>query len=79
MHAGEGKLRLGLDADGKQRLRAHFARARAGVVEQRRLSDAGLAGDHDRPTPVVRAIDKGTDSIRLDITPDQRGAQTQSA
>jgi hypothetical protein len=49
------------------------------VVEQRRLSDAGLAADHECPTPVVRAIDKCTDLIRLGITPDQRRAQTQSA
>jgi hypothetical protein len=75
MHASEGKLRLGLHADGDQRLRADFARAGAGVLQQRRLSNACLAADHERPTPIVDTIDKGTDVIRLGVTPDQLGAQ----
>ena len=52
-----------------------FARACASVLEQRRLSNACLAADHECPTPIVDTIDKGTDVIRLGVTPDQLGAQ----
>jgi hypothetical protein len=75
MHAGEGEHRLGLHADGGQHLRADFTRACARVLEQRRLSNACLAADHQCPTPIVDTIDKGTDVIRLGATPYQLSAQ----
>ena len=80
MHASEGKLRLGLHADGHQRLRADFARASEGVLEQRRLSNASFARDHDRPTPQV--LDQSVELVGLSLTPDQlrgRAGATQSA
>lgn len=57
MEAGEGERRLGLDAGGAQH--AHSLGTRAGVLQERRLADAGLAGDDEHPV-----------SYRADIDPD---------
>jgi hypothetical protein len=75
MHPSERKLRLGLNACCDQRPGAQRVRPLARSIEQRRLSDACLAADHECPTPVVNTIDKGTDVSRLGVTPDQRGAK----
>jgi hypothetical protein len=45
-------------ADGDQRPQADFARACAGVLQQRRLSNARLTADHACPTPILDTIGK---------------------
>ena len=70
VHAGEGQLVLGLDADAAQH--RHVARAVGGVLEQRGLADPRLAAQHERDTALAACAPKERiEGGPLGLTPDE--------
>ncbi len=70
VHAGEGQLVLGLDADAAQH--RHVARAVGGVLEQRGLADPRLAAQHERGTALAAcALKERIEGGPLGLTPDE--------